>query len=47
MTILNEVLSGVGFGVNLNESGKEQLYQELYYFGLLFGLNVCEALGHA
>ena len=45
MTILSEVLSGVGFGVGLNDSDKEQLYPELlYYFGLVGGLNICEAL---
>ena len=38
-------MSGVGFGVDLNHSDKEQLYQELlYYFGLVGGLNICEAL---
>jgi hypothetical protein len=32
----------------LGEGDREQLYQELlYYFGLVGGLNVCEALEHA
>ena len=45
MRILNEVLSGSGLEVTLSDGDKEQLYQELlYYFGLVGGLNVCEAL---
>jgi len=43
--ILSEVLSDVSFTVDLNDGDKEQLYQELlFYFGLVGGLNVCEAL---
>ena len=43
--ILSEVLSEVSFTVDLNDSDKEQLYQELlFYYGLVGGLNVCEAL---
>jgi len=45
MTILNDVLSGVTFDVALSDGDREQLYQELlYYFGLVGGLNICEAL---
>ena len=45
MRILNEVLSVSGLEVTLSEGDREQLYQELlYYFGLVGGLNVCEAL---
>ena len=48
VAILSEVLSDVSFTVDLNDSDKEQLYQELlYYFGLVGGLNVCEALEDA
>jgi len=44
-TILNEVLKGVRFDVALSDGDREQLYQELlHYFGLVGGLNVCEAL---
>lgn len=44
-TILNDVLSGVRFNVVLSDDDREQLYQELlYYFGLVGGLRVCEAL---
>jgi len=44
-TILNDVLSDVGFHVSLGDNEREQLYQEvLYYFGLVGALNVCEAL---
>ena len=44
-TILNEVLSGLDFHVALGDTDKEQLYHELiYYFGLIGGLNVCDAL---
>ena len=47
-TILNEVLSQVGFPVVLGESDREQLYNELlFYFGLVGGLNVCQALESA
>lgn len=43
--ILNEVLSGISFDVALGDSDREQLYLELlYYFGLVGGLNICEAL---
>jgi len=43
-TILNEVLSGIGFQVVLGDTDREQLYHELlYYFGLVGGLNMCEA----
>ena len=45
MTILNDVLSGVKFDVALSDGDRDQLYQELlYYFGLVGGLRVCEAL---
>jgi len=45
MTILNDVLSGVKFEVALSDGDRDQLYQELlYYFGLVGGLRVCEAL---
>jgi len=44
-TILNEVLSGISLHVVLGDTDREQLYQEvLHYFGLVGGLNVCEAL---
>jgi len=44
-TILNEVLSGITFHVDLDDSDREQLYNELlYYFGLVGALNVCDAL---
>jgi len=44
-TVLNEVLSGISFRVDLGDADREQLYNELlYYFGLAGGLNVCEAL---
>ena len=47
-TILNEVLSQVGFQVVLGDLDREQLYNELlYYFGLVGGLNVCQALESA
>ena len=46
--ILHDVLSVISLDVVLSESDREQLYQELlYYFGLVGGLNVCEALEHA
>ena len=46
--ILHDILSVVSLDVVLAESDREQLYQELlYYFGLVGGLNVCEALEHA
>jgi len=46
--ILNDVLSTTSFDVVLGEGDREQLYQDLlYYFGLVGGLNVCEALEHA
>jgi len=45
MTILNEVLSAASMHAGLGDVDREQLYQELlYYFGLVGGLNVCEAL---
>lgn len=45
MTILNDVLGGVRFDVALSDGDRDQLYQELlYYFGLVGGLRVCEAL---
>ncbi|MFQ5836588.1 MAG: hypothetical protein ACE5HG_01920 [Candidatus Bathyarchaeia archaeon] len=45
MRILNEALSGAGLEVVLTDSDTDQLYQELlYYFGLVGGSNVCEAL---
>jgi hypothetical protein len=48
MRILNDVLGGTSLDVVLSEGDREQLYQELlYYFGLVGGLNVCEALEHA
>ena len=44
-TILNEVLNGISFHVVLGDADREQLYQEvLHHFGLVGGLNVCEAL---
>jgi len=44
-TILNEVLSGISFHVDLDDNDREQLYNELlYYFGLVGALNVCDAL---
>jgi len=44
-TILNEVLSGISFHVDLGDTDMKQLYNELlYYFGLVGGSNVCEAL---
>jgi len=48
MRILNDVLSSVRLDRSLSEGDREQLYQELlYYFGLVGGLNVCEALERA
>jgi len=45
LRILNDVLSGTSLDVVLSESDRERLYHELlYYFGLVGGLNVCEAL---
>lgn len=44
-TILNEVLNGITFHVDLDDTDREQLYNELlYYFGLVGALNVCDAL---
>ncbi|KPV64638.1 MAG: hypothetical protein AOA66_0071 [Candidatus Bathyarchaeota archaeon BA2] len=44
-TILNEVLSGIRFHVDISDTDREQLYQEaLHYFGLVGGPNICEAL---
>lgn len=48
MLLLNEVLSKSGLRVRLSEHEKDQLYKELLnYFGLIGGLNVCEALEKA
>jgi len=48
LRILNDVLSATSFDVVLGEVDREQMYQELlHYFGLVGGLNVCEALEHA
>jgi len=48
MRVLSDVLSSIRLDVVLGEGEREQLYQELlYYFGLVGGLNVCEALEHA
>lgn len=48
MRILNHVLSDMRLDVVLGKGDSEQLYHELlYYFGLVGGLNVCEALEHA
>ena len=45
MRILSDVLSSIRLDVVLGEDEREQLYQELLYcFGLVGGLNVCEAL---
>jgi len=44
-TILNDVLNGIDFYVDLRDTDREHLYSErLYYFGLVGGSNVCEAL---
>lgn len=44
-TVLNDVLKGISFYVDLSDADREHLYNELlYYFGLVGGLNVCEAL---
>jgi len=46
--ILTDVLTATSSDLVLSEGDREQLYQELlYYFGLVGGLNVCEALEHA
>jgi len=48
MRILNDVLSSTSLNVGLSEDERGQLYQEvLHYFGLVGGLNVCEALENA
>jgi len=45
MRILNEALARTSLEVSLGDGDREQLYQEiLHYFGLVGGLNVCEAL---
>jgi len=45
MRILNEALARTGLEMSLGDGDREQLYQEvLHYFGLVGGLNVCEAL---
>jgi hypothetical protein len=44
-TILNDVLNAIDFHVDLHDTDREDLYNELlYYFGLVGGSNVCEAL---
>jgi len=46
--ILNDVMNATSIDMVLGGGDREQLYQEiLYYFGLVGGLNVCEALEHA
>lgn len=46
--LLNDVLSRNGLKVKLSEFEKNQLYGELLnHFGLVGGLNVCEALERA
>jgi len=46
--ILNDVLSAASLDWVLWEGDREHLYQELLsYFGLVGGMNVCEALEHA
>lgn len=48
MLLLNEVLSRNGLKVKLSEFEKDMLYNELLnHFGLIGGLNVCEALENA
>ncbi|MEM1586185.1 MAG: hypothetical protein QXX99_03095 [Candidatus Bathyarchaeia archaeon] len=48
MLLLNEVLSRNGLRVKLSESEKNLLYGELLnHFGLVGGLNICEALERA
>lgn len=48
MLLLNEVQSRNGLKVRLSEFEKNQLYGELLnHFGLIGGLNVCEALERA
>ncbi|MEM1550837.1 MAG: hypothetical protein QXR13_02755 [Candidatus Bathyarchaeia archaeon] len=45
MLLLNEVLNRNGLRIKLSEFEKNQLYGELLnHFGLIGGLNVCEAL---
>jgi len=45
---LNDVISATSIDTVLGWGDREQLYQEiLCYFGLVGGLNVCEALEHA
>ena len=44
-TILNDVLNGIDFYLDLSDADREHLCNELlHYFGLVGGLNVCEAL---
>jgi hypothetical protein len=46
--LLNEVLSGISFHMDLGDADREQLYNELlHYFGLVGALNVCGALEDA
>ncbi|MEM1580977.1 MAG: hypothetical protein QXK89_00480 [Candidatus Bathyarchaeia archaeon] len=46
--ILNEVLSRSGIRIKLGDFDRDQLYMELLnHFGLIGGLNVCEALEKA
>lgn len=48
MRILDTVLSESHHGIHLKDAEREELYQELlYYFGLIGGLNICEALDTA
>lgn len=45
MILLNEVLSRNGLKIKLSEFEKNQLYEDLLNrFGLIGGLNICEAL---
>ncbi|MEM2454432.1 MAG: hypothetical protein QXL85_06785 [Candidatus Bathyarchaeia archaeon] len=48
MLLLNEVQNRNGLRVKLSEFEKNQLYGELLsHFGLIGGLNICEALERA
>ncbi|MBS7641172.1 MAG: hypothetical protein QXJ19_00145 [Candidatus Bathyarchaeia archaeon] len=48
MLLLNDVLSRSGLRIKLSDLEKNQLYGEvLNHFGLIGGLNVCEALEKA
>ena len=45
VTILSEVLSEINFYVDRDDTYREQLHNELLdYFGLVGGLDICEAL---